>query len=56
MTSLIIIYILLALSLYQVHKCMVLQFKNAYYKQKLDNRGIESSVEDVKTIIDIIKR
>jgi hypothetical protein len=45
----------LVVILFLVNKCIVLKFKNMYYKQKLDNNQIESSVEEIKTIIGIVR-
>lgn len=51
-----ITFFLFVLVIYQYNKLCVLDFKNIYYKTKLDVRGIESTVEDVKTIFDIMRK
>ena len=54
------VYLLVFLSifsfLYILNRMVVTEFKNSYYKTMLELRGIESSVEDVNTILDIINK
>lgn len=53
--EILIIVLLVAYSALQVHKCAVLRFKCSYYKQRMDNNNLRSSVEGVKTIFDVVK-
>lgn len=54
--EIVLIVALFFLVLYMLNRIFVVEFKNTYYKQKLECRGIKSSVEDVNTILDIIRK